>query len=255
MEPKISAYYKVAETIKNRILSGVYMKGDKVPASNVLADEFNTSEITIRKAMDLLKNDGLIDRKAGIGTIVREIADKRISMGITSESYWDWFGGTDLPLSKSKIDLLSIDTVKCFGRVSSLRRKEENCMLYRVKRLCSYENEPMSLYINYISTETITKSELEKLSQERFLTVLLRQPGLNVTRLEQTVETTSADLDMAQYLKINFGDALFFIRNTYFDADDDTVAITFMYHRGDRYRYKGNIERPFPGFNNDRKAV
>ena len=65
-ETTIPYYYRVAETLKGRIESRKYPPGDIVPSEKHLAEEFGVSNITIRKAMALLVEDGLVIRKRGI---------------------------------------------------------------------------------------------------------------------------------------------------------------------------------------------
>ena len=49
----VSYYIKVAETLKARIRDGQYQPNALIPSAKKLEEEFNVSNITIRKAMDL----------------------------------------------------------------------------------------------------------------------------------------------------------------------------------------------------------
>lgn len=51
-------------------MEGVYQEGDLLPSENALSKEFEVSRETIRKSLDYLSQDGLIQKKQGLGSIV-----------------------------------------------------------------------------------------------------------------------------------------------------------------------------------------
>jgi DNA-binding LacI/PurR family transcriptional regulator len=63
-------YMKLKNDIISKIYEGIYVDGEAIPSERVLADEYNISRVTVRKAMELLESDGIIQRKFGKGTIV-----------------------------------------------------------------------------------------------------------------------------------------------------------------------------------------
>ena len=52
-------YQQVAETLRRRILSGRYRAGDAIPSAASLERSFGVSNMTIRKALAILANEGL----------------------------------------------------------------------------------------------------------------------------------------------------------------------------------------------------
>lgn len=77
MEYNVSRAYgaplhrQVEFVIRSGIVTGRYPSGEKLPTEPELCEMFSVSRITIRRAMDALENEGLIERKQGRGTIVR----------------------------------------------------------------------------------------------------------------------------------------------------------------------------------------
>jgi DNA-binding GntR family transcriptional regulator len=63
-------YQHVYKQIRDFISSGKWPLGETIPSENELVDYFNVSRITIRSALRLLADDGLIVRKRGKGTVV-----------------------------------------------------------------------------------------------------------------------------------------------------------------------------------------
>jgi DNA-binding LacI/PurR family transcriptional regulator len=64
-------YQEIVEAIGSEIESGRFKAGAKLPSESVLLKRFDTSRITVTRAMRELQNAGLIDRVAGSGSYVR----------------------------------------------------------------------------------------------------------------------------------------------------------------------------------------
>jgi DNA-binding GntR family transcriptional regulator len=56
-------YQQVYDTLRGRILDGRYAVGDKLPSEAELSEEHSVSAITVKRALDLLRADGLIVRR------------------------------------------------------------------------------------------------------------------------------------------------------------------------------------------------
>ncbi len=63
-------YLQVRDVLLKRIDDDVYQDGDTIPTEAKLAEEFGTSVTTIRQALTLLVNDGILIKKQGKGTSV-----------------------------------------------------------------------------------------------------------------------------------------------------------------------------------------
>src|SRR5690625_453211 len=63
-------YYDIYLQLKQKIMEGVYEETELLPSENVMAKEYSVSRETIRKALDYLSQDGLIQKKQGKGSIV-----------------------------------------------------------------------------------------------------------------------------------------------------------------------------------------
>jgi DNA-binding FadR family transcriptional regulator len=66
----VSGPLAIAATLRNRIVGGVYGFGEKMPTEREMASAFGTSRATLREALRLLEQGGLIQRKVGSGTYV-----------------------------------------------------------------------------------------------------------------------------------------------------------------------------------------
>ncbi len=63
-------YLRIYTELRDRIASGKWPAGSPLPAQRELADEFSVSMMTLRQALQLLADEGLVAARPGLGTYV-----------------------------------------------------------------------------------------------------------------------------------------------------------------------------------------
>lgn len=64
-------YMQLYDDIKKKIDENVYEEGEKIPSDDELKTKFGVSMITVKKALNMLKDEGLLQRIPGVGTFVK----------------------------------------------------------------------------------------------------------------------------------------------------------------------------------------
>lgn len=67
----MARYATIAIDIASRIVRGEYREGQKVFGRSTLAGKYNVSPETIRRALTLLQDTGIVDVSPGVGVVVR----------------------------------------------------------------------------------------------------------------------------------------------------------------------------------------
>ncbi len=70
MDLEGTSYSKVATELRHMIQSGKLQPGEQLPPEHSLCDQFALSRITIRRALQLLEEERLVERRHGSGTYV-----------------------------------------------------------------------------------------------------------------------------------------------------------------------------------------
>lgn len=65
-------YKEIALSLKEKIIEGEYQEGALLPDQETLAKLYDTSRVTVRKAIQLLIDEGLLYTRRGSGTYVRK---------------------------------------------------------------------------------------------------------------------------------------------------------------------------------------
>ena len=73
----IQLYDEVVSQVKEEIKKGNLKSGEKLPSEQEIAKMFNVSRSTIREALTILRVEGIVETKKGVGTII---------LGIDNES-------------------------------------------------------------------------------------------------------------------------------------------------------------------------
>ncbi|SCE99723.1 regulatory protein, gntR family [Micromonospora haikouensis] len=72
MVPYVPLWRRIRQDILDRINAGILKPGDKLPTTKELADQYDTSGVTVRKAIDILIESGVLEGRQGIGVFVAD---------------------------------------------------------------------------------------------------------------------------------------------------------------------------------------
>lgn len=131
-EPGQSRYAALAAAMRARIVAGEWPPGSAIPAEQTLAAEHGVALGTMRRALDLLAEQGLVERIHGRGTFVRQ--------GLSGAPMLRFFrfGATDNEAPKSRI--LSREALAApmeVARVLGCGPGEQALRLKRLRSVCS----------------------------------------------------------------------------------------------------------------------
>lgn len=66
----VPLYVQIADLLKKDIENGVFKQTGRIPTEGALAEQYQVSRITVRKAVEELVGQGLVEKKQGKGTFV-----------------------------------------------------------------------------------------------------------------------------------------------------------------------------------------
>ncbi|WP_271809816.1 GntR family transcriptional regulator [Clostridium beijerinckii] len=72
-------YLKLYNSLYDKIVSGEYSEGEKLPTEKELAEQFNVSNITSKKSLEMLADNGMIKRVPGKGSfVIKSTVDNKV---------------------------------------------------------------------------------------------------------------------------------------------------------------------------------
>ena len=228
-------FMQIAETMKRRILSGQYNPGKQLFTGEELEREFQTSNITIRKAMEKLKNDGFVERRRGLGTTVSKIDPEPLEFELGKS-----FNKLRESIEKlnTQVKVLEITRTMSSKYIQNFLSMTSEQEIWRLKRNRIYKGVPVSFNTYYADPSHcagITKKEAEK---DDILNTIEKAMGVKIYKVNQTLRSVVADLDVSSALEIPFGAPVFFNESTYHSVSGDTLFLSQSYFRGDMFVFR-----------------
>lgn len=68
--PRVIRYRQIAEALRAQLAAGALGSGRLLPSESDLSAEFDASRVTIRRALEVLREEGLVDARQGFGWFV-----------------------------------------------------------------------------------------------------------------------------------------------------------------------------------------
>lgn len=237
MERSKVKYLTVYENLKQQIINGDYLVGDLLPAEPDLQTRYNVSRITLRHAVQLLVDEGFVQRIHGVGTIVLSqkkplqlqnllsFSEENIERSIQSSLISFESSIPANPFICSQLDLRKGATVSCHER---LRYVDDTTIGFQ--RVYCPSFIPLSA------------KELEP-SDASFYQ-LLREKGYKVANANETIESVVANEEQAELLKVSVNSPLLYVQRITKDQQDQLIEFAEIFYRGDRYRYNVQLQAP-----------
>lgn len=222
--PSVPLYLEVADLIRRQILEGKLAPGEQLATLATLTEELHISRVTARLAMNVLESEGLIERTSGRGTFVRP-RDKLPYLTLHLEA--------DLPSVFTMVEgeLTSL-MIKKAQLVDALPGSPESRgPFHRMKRVHSIEKRPYSII------EVFLRDDVYEVAPERFMRDLaaqvLRDLGVPIASVHQTLRLSSADLEEAELLRVPVNSPIFKVYRKFIDHDGQVFLAADIVYRGD----------------------
>lgn len=230
-------YYQMYVLLKNRILDGSITHGTQMPTEQQLAEAFNVSRITAKRAMDELAAEELVERRRGKGSHVIHhfesepvqaplvgMLEKLASMG-----------------RHTKVRVLDSGELVPPGDIRvELGLDEKDTMAHRLVRVrMSEDGEPFAHYISW--TVGIDKGFSEKDLQNRVRYDIMKDSGIEVSRIDQFIGAAVAQDFVAKELDMSVGDPVLTLTRRSYTEDGRLVDILYCHYNPKRFQYRMSL--------------
>ncbi len=230
-------YQQAYNILLQRIDSGEYKAGKKIPSENELCNEFGISRMTVRSVLKDLVRDGKLYRVQGKGTFVSEtkfVAGSTSYIGIREQLEKQ---GYDV-----KTSLVSFEVIKCPIKLADIMGLEEDEEVYSIIRMRSVKDEPLSLHRSYVPVKLSPGLEKQDMCGEQLCKILSNNYGLNRAKVTEILESTSAREDEAEVLNIRKGHPLLRLCDIISDKDGRIFEYSTLVFRGDKMQIRLQYE-------------
>ena len=222
----IPRYLQLAGLVRQRVAKGYWRPGSTLPSIEHLMEEFDVARVTVRQAIALLAEEGLLSPQRGRGTFVtgKPGARRHLRVETTLDDLVAMYSG-DRPdhatLAEAVADpmLADKDGIKApkyyyLRRVHS-RNGERYCVI--------------SIYIDH----RVFRRAAARFRRELALPVLTSLPGLEIAGARQTLTISTADVETSHLLGIPVNAPVGEVRRVMCGPDRTVIYLAEVTYRGD----------------------
>ncbi|WP_326674323.1 MULTISPECIES: GntR family transcriptional regulator [unclassified Streptomyces] len=228
---------RVADVLRQRIVEGDYESGT-LPDERVLGRSLGATRNVVRAALDLLRDEGLVTRRRGIGTLVtaRKAGHGLGRLTGLAEELTP-YGTVTNEVREARLVQHAPPAV-----AERLMLPDGSAAVY-IERLRHLDGSPLSLDSTWLAPDIGGPLLGLDLAWRDLFALIEENSGVRLGSAEITVHAVTAEPDTAQLLGIPNGSALFAIDRLTRLADGRPVDLESLRVRGDRFALHTVLER------------
>ncbi|HYF77666.1 MAG TPA: GntR family transcriptional regulator [Symbiobacteriaceae bacterium] len=228
-------YRQVAEEIRQAVVNRIWQPGARLPSEPDLARRYAVSRATVREALRVLEQDGVVVASRGQGTFVRaEEALPHVGINtlysitevIRQQGYTP--STTEIRLSRSHLGALGPAQSSA---TAAFAADEPVAVIERTRRA---DGRPVAYTQDAVPLRLLDHLHWEERVAEGSLFDLLREVGAEVDYTHTRLYAVAAPREAAHRLEVSPGAPLLMMEETVFDRKDRPVVMARDYYRTDR---------------------
>jgi GntR family transcriptional regulator len=233
-KPVPRLYESVRAQVIERLHSGAWAPGDRIPTESELAAEFGVGIGTIRRAVEELVTEGVLIRRARLGTTVARLTDNH-----RYDHYFSFVDASGKPL-KPAAETLSFVRESANADVVEALRLPRGARVARIDNLRVADGHPIMLDRIWVSLDYF-----RGLTQAQFSSrpgsiygFYQEQYGVSVVRVLEDLGACVADAALSKALKLPRGAPLLHVQRTAFTYNDTPIEFRHRYVNARVCRYR-----------------
>lgn len=206
------AYIQIHDEIKKRIDAETWKIGDRLPSERDLADDFAVSRMTLRQAVTLLVEEGILERRVGSGTYVAGHRVQEKMRGTTSF--------TEIIRSQGKTPSTKLIS---YQRKLASKTEQEQLRLrpseyvIRMERVRYADKVPVVFEVAAIPEKIIAPFNQTEITKHFFQT--LTDNGYEIGKSEKIISASTASDKLTDYLQVKIGHAILTLKQVSYFTD------------------------------------
>lgn len=225
----VTRYIALSALFRRRIETGMWAVNERIPTVEELAKEVDAAKETVRQALNILEEEGLIRRFRAKGTFVTATPSDRL----WCQLHTDYFGllqareGAKIELMGEEADIQIPGTLE-FGVAAPA---------YRHLKRRNWRDDVPYLYTDlYIAEEVARDIPREHFTSKTALQLVSSRPDVRVGAVEQIMTIGLSDLETSKALKISLNAAVANVNRYVIDDAGKLVLLARGVYRGDIVR-------------------
>lgn len=232
-------YQTIYEDIYEKINSGYWKPGSKIPNELELMEQFQVSRASVRKALHKLENNGYISRKTGIGSFVK--FNKMDYMLARMEGYSEQMKRIHINPSS---ELLSIELmVELQPEIIEALNLNKRDKVYCIARIRKADGDPMAYEIVYVPQKLCPDLHTHVTETASLFDIYERVYGHKMKFGDIELEAELANTQTQKVLGVRKSEPMLKMKCTVTMENDQPLYYVICYYIGDKYKFTTRLPR------------
>lgn len=226
-------YREIYNDVKNQIENGLLQPNQKIDDELTLCKKYKCSRMTIKKALDLLVQEGLLFRKRGLGSFVLNstVASQKI---VLSER--ELTGLTKLSQDKVTSKVLDFRLIFADETHAACLNMKPNDPLYSIWRLRSIKSVPYVLEKTYMNPAVIP-GITEDILNHSIYNYIEKELNLRIGAAKKTMRACISNKTDQEYLKLKEYEPVLEVEQIAYLDNGIPFEYSFSRHRYDKFEF------------------
>jgi len=234
----IPLYIQVKQKITQELMSGKWRAGDLIPSEIELAQSYQVSQGTVRKAIDELSIEKILIRRQGKGTYVTTHDEEQIQLRFLRL--------TSSKGNKEKLEsqLLSFEKMRVNSYVANRLNLRPGSSVFKIMRVLTFAKKPLILDEIYISTIPFKGLNAEMINQKKGSLYRLYESnyGIQMLNADEKIKAVSAEAEVSKLLNIKKGHPILGIERVSYTYGNKPIEWRLGLCLTDEYHYQTELE-------------
>ncbi|MGL6166721.1 MAG: trehalose operon repressor [Fusobacteriaceae bacterium] len=233
-----SKYLEIYNFIKENINNGNYPPEKKIPSENQLKDIFSVSRNTVRKAIDLLSNDGFLSSVHGKGVFVIKKIPVNFLLGGT-ESFKEVCLKHNL---KYKTTISMFESIIIDDELNKKTTLPIGEIVYHIVRIRKISGENVILDENYF-LKNVVEGLTASIAMNSIYEFLEQKKGIKINGAQKIISLEPPSKNDIKYLDLNGTNLLAIVKNFVYLDNGTLFEYTESHHRSDKFIFSSYAKR------------
>lgn len=230
----VPLYRQVELVLEEKIKTSQWTVGYQLPTEQELADLFDVSTITVKRAVIELVNKGYLYRQRGKGTFV--------SGDVKEQDLNQIFSLTTDGKEEHPHELISFSIEGAGAEEAQKLGVHHEAKLIKIKRVKVDEGEPMALEYTYLPYDKCQGLTEKDINNELIYNILRTKFQILLGRAKLVIKPYVVYDEIAELLHIESGTPVFEWERFTFTKDDEIIEYSKFYVRPDKESYYTEVQ-------------
>ena len=220
-------YQQIKKVIQQRIVSGEWVAGQKLPSENDFVAALDVSRMTVNRALRELTQEGLVKRVHGLGSFVAETPRHASLIELQDIALEIEQGG-----KRHHSNVLLLETLAATQALAAELELQDGARVYHLHAVHYQDDQPMQIESRHVNAEIVPDFVHQDFTRITATAYLLQQ--YQPDEMEHRVRAVMPDRDSRELLQIGDNEPCLQLNRRTWKNGRVVTRVTLTYP-GDRY--------------------